>query len=72
MNADEDLVVLGNRLFDLLDLYDLRRSVSAIYGGLHTALAYLFHRHSLALLSKFASERQRRDSATFALRRREP
>ncbi len=46
MNADEDLVVLGNRLLDLLDLYDLRRSVSAIHGGFHAALVCLFRRHS--------------------------
>ena len=62
MNADENLVVLGNRLFELLDLYDLRWSISAIHGGFHAALA--FHGHSLGLLSKFGFERQRRDSVT--------
>ena len=40
MNADEDLVVLGNRLWDVLDLYDLWRSVSVVNGGFHAALPY--------------------------------
>src|SRR5947207_12085727 len=35
MNADKDLIVLGNRLFDVRDLHDLRRSVSAINGSFH-------------------------------------
>ena len=39
MNADKDFIFLGNRLFDVLDLHDLRWSVSAINGGFHAALA---------------------------------
>jgi hypothetical protein len=47
LDRGADLVVLGNRLFDVRDLYDLRRSVSAINGGFHAALARSFHRNSL-------------------------
>jgi hypothetical protein len=43
MNADKDLIVLGNWLFDVPDFHDVRRSVSAINGSFHAALAYSFH-----------------------------
>ena len=41
MNADEDLAVLRNRLFDVLDFYDLWRSISVIDGGLHAGAGLL-------------------------------
>ena len=43
MNADKDPIVLGNWLFDVLDLHDLRGAVSTINGGFHAALACSFH-----------------------------
>jgi hypothetical protein len=42
MNADKDLIVIGNWLLDVPDFHDVRRSVSAINGSFHAALACSF------------------------------
>jgi hypothetical protein len=49
VNSYQDFVVLGNRLFDVLDLENVRRCISATDSGFHARMDH-FGRASLLLL----------------------